>query len=255
MITINQAVPEKIDKPGYDKRWSHQKFAEYFAASHDGYQTYQQTKHRRHIVYSKGKYWLIVDELFTDAKEKDIDFNFHTPCTMTEIGNGFISTQDNGFLITTDSKDGANIEKSKRQGWADLGDLDHEPPHREIDWLIFRKESTGEPERDRMATLIFPFASKTGIHPEDISVEKISMTDTKAIGYRVRSAGTEDIIILSDGTYRTMSDTIEGDFTFGLFSYKNGKLDHASVSGVTSYKVSGGTGKSFAKRQDCEVQE
>ncbi len=255
MITVNQAVPEKIDKPGYDKKWSSQKFTEYFAASHDGYLKYQKTKHRRHIVYSKSHYWLIVDEIFTQEKDKEIDFNFHTPRDMTEITNGFISNQDNGFLILTDNSDASNIQKIKSKGWADLGDLDNEPSNREIDWLIFRKGSKGEPGADRMATLIFPFKSKNTIHPEDISVEKLAMTDPTAIGYKVRSAGREDVIILSDGKYRIMTDTIEGDFTCGLFSYKNGAFDHSSVSGVKKYTVSGETANSFAQRQDFEFQK
>ncbi len=255
MITINQAVPEKIDKGGYDKIWSHQKFTEYFAATHDGYLTYQKTRHRRHIIYSKGRYWLIVDELVTKEKGKDIDFNFHTPCDMTEITNGFLSNQENGFLITCDNADSANIVKIKSKGGADLGDLDNEPSNREIDWLIFRKKSTGNKGSDRMATLIFPFASKSTIHPADISVEKMAMADTNAIGYKVRSAGREDIIILSDGNYRKMTETIEGDFTCGLFSYTNGRLTYSSFSGVQKYKIPGEAVKSFAKRQDLEIQQ
>jgi hypothetical protein len=255
MITINQAIPEKLDKSGYDKIWSPQKFTEYFAATHDGFLAYQQTRHRRHIVYSKSRYWLIVDEIFTKEKDKDIDFNLHTPCDMTEIMNGFISDQENGFLIKSDNSDAPNIQKIKSKGWADLGDLDHEPSNREIDWLIFRKESKGEQETDRMATVIFPFESKTKIDPEDISVEKLVMADKRAIGYRVKSAGTEDIIIFSDGTYRKLTDTIEGDFKYGFFSYKNGKLAYSSLSGVKKYKVSGESENSFSKRQDFEVQK
>lgn len=229
MLTVNQAVPEKIDKPGYDKLWFPKRFTEYFAATHDGYVTYQQTKHRRHIVSSKGRYWLIIDEPFTKEKDKDLDFNFHTPCDMTAIANGFISAQENGFLIVTDKADSSNVQRMRSKGMADLGDIDNEPANREIDWLIFRKGSKGEAAADRMATLIFPFASKRAIDPSAISVEKLVLKDAHAIGYTVRSMGREDIIIISDGTQRTFTDTIEGAFKFGFFSYTNGRLDHSEV--------------------------
>jgi hypothetical protein len=255
MITINQAVPEKIDKFGYDKIWSPQKFTEYFAASHDGYLRYQKTKHRRHIIYSKSNYWLIVDEIFTKEKDKDIDFNFHTPCNMTEINNGFISNEENGFLILYDNSDASNILKIKKSGFADLGDLDNEPTNRAIDWLVFRKESTGNSENDRLATLIFPFESKNKINPSDYSVEKIAMNDKNAIGYKVKSAGREDIVILSDGKYRKFTDVIEGDFKFGLFSYSNGKLIYSSMTNVEKFKIAGETEKTLVKRMDYEYKK
>jgi hypothetical protein len=255
MITINQAVPEKIDKFGYDKIWSPQKFTEYFAATDDGYLRYQNTKQRRHIIYSKSRYWLIVDEIFSKEKGKDIDFNFHTPCDMTEINNGFISNQENGFLIFSDNSDGLNIKKIKSKGKADLGDLDNEPPNRDIDWLIFRKESKGTAESDRMATLIFPFESKNKINPADISVEKIELNDKTAIGYKVKSGDSEDIIILSDGKYRKFTDKIEGDFRYGFISYKAGKFDYSDFSAVAKYKIEGESEKTFNKKQDYEIKK
>jgi len=255
MITINQAIPEKMDKFGYDKIWSPLKHTEYFAATHDGYLRYQKTKHRRHIIYSKNSYWFIVDEIFTNEKGKEIDFNLHTPCDMKEISNGFISNQENGFLILSDEGDASSVKKIKSKGWADLGDLDNEAAYREIDWLIFRKESNGKSESDKLATLILPFETKSKINMSDYSVEKIVMNDKSATGYRVKSSGKEDVIIISDGKYRKFMDSIEGDFKFGFFSYKEGILVYSNLSNVKKYKINGDSNKGFPKRRDFEYQK
>ncbi len=255
MITINQAVPEKMDISGYDKIWSPQQCTEYFAATHDGYVRYQQAKHRRHIVFSKTRYWLIIDEVHTAGKDQEMDFNFHTPCSMTEIDDGYISLQDNGFLIKQDHRDAINVRRIKSKGGANLGGLPNEPGNREIDWLIFRKRLTGDDQSDRMATLIYPFASKENIAPTDVLVEKLDLKDDAAVGYRVRIANREDIIILSDGKYRKFTDTIEGDFQCCVISSTPGGVDYAGFASVGKFKIAGVTRDSFKIKQDYEYKK
>jgi hypothetical protein len=255
MVTINQAVPEKMDKPGYDKYWSPLNHTVFFAATHDGYARYQQAQHRRHIVFSRSRYWLIIDEVRTAGKDQEMDFNLHTPCSMAETGDGYISMQDNGFLIKQDRLDAPAITRMKSKGGADLGGLRNEPDNREIDWLIFRKTLTGNRRSDKMATLIYPFASKEGLIPADVSVERLDLKDSAAIGYAVRTKDRTDIIIVSDGTYREFTDTIEGDFRYGLISSTTGGVEYAELSSVAQYKI-GGVGKdSFNTRRDLEYKK
>ena len=254
MITINQAIPEKMDKPGYDKLWSPQKHTEYFAATHDGYVRYQKTKHRRHIIFAKNSYWLIVDEIMTKEKNKEIDFNLHTPCSMTAIDQGYISNETSGFLIKYDRADAAKIARLKFKGEADLGELPNEPAHREIDWLIFRKQSTGQTRSDRLATLIYPFAAKNEIDPATIWVERMELDDNAATAYRVHSHNRQDVIILSDGKYRKFTEKIEGDFQYGFISHVNGKLDYAEFSQVSKCRIDGET-KSFSQKRDFAYQQ
>lgn len=254
MLTINQAVPEKRDLPGYDKIWSPQQFTEYFAASHDGYVRYQKAKHRRHIIYSRARYWLIIDEVNTAGIDQEMDFNFHTPCSMTEIEDGFISVQDNGFLIKQDHLDAHQIRKIKSMGGANLGDLPNEPSHRDIDWLVFRKLLTGDRQSDRMATLIYPFASRAHLAPADFSVEKLELLDADAVGYKVKIENRQDIIILSDGKYRKFTDTISGDFKFGLISATKAGIDYAGFANVGKFTIAGVTGDSFKTKRDYEYK-
>jgi len=187
MVTINRAVPEKMDKPGYDKHWSVLKQSIFFAATHDGYVRYQKARHRRHIVYSKARYWLVIDEVQTTGSRQEMDFNLHTPCSMKETDDGYISIQENGFLIKQDHQDAHATQRVLSRGGADLTDLRGESSNREIDWLIFRKVLAGDRRVDRMATLIYPFASQTSCDPADVSVARLAMKDTAAIGYRVRT--------------------------------------------------------------------
>ena len=255
MVTINQAVPEKMDKPGYDKYWSPLKHTVFFAATHDGYVRYQQARHRRHIVFSRSRYWLIIDEVRTAGKDQEMDFNLHTPCSMAETDDGYISMQDNGFLIKQDHLDLPAIKRIKSKGGADLNGLRNEPENRDIDWLIFRKTLTGNRRSDRMATLIYPFASKERLIPTDVSVERLELKDSAAIGYAVRTKDRTDIIIVSDGRYREFTDTIEGDFRYGLFSSTAGGVDYVGLSSVARYKI-GGVGKdSFNTRRDFEYKK
>ncbi len=255
MLTINRAIPEKLDKPGYDKLWSPQRSTEYFAATHDGYVRYQKAKHRRHIVFSKTKYWLIIDEVNTSGNNQEMDFNFHTPRSMTEIDDGYISVQDNGFLIKQDHLDAPNITRIKSKGGANLGGLANEPSDREIDWLIFRKLLKNDRRSDRMATLIYPFASKEHFVHADVSVEKLDMKDDTAIGYKVKTENREDVIILSDGKYRKFTDKIEGDFKCVRISSTAGVVDYVGFSSVAQFKIDGVMGDSFKTRRDYEYKK
>ena len=255
MITINQAVPEKRDMPGYDKVWSPQEETEVFAATNDGYLRYQKAQHRRHIVFAKKRYWLIIDEVQTAGKDQEMDFNLHTPCSMTEIEDGFVSAGENGFLIKQDRREGPTISRIKSHGEANLAGLQNEPAYREIDWLIFRKTLTGDRRADHMATLIYPFAASTEIDPADVSVESLDLSDDAATGYRITTKDREDLIILSDGTYRKFTEKIEGDFSYARISSTAGMVDYAGFSGVTRFAIDGVTSESFASRRDYEYQK
>ncbi|MGB6032923.1 MAG: alginate lyase family protein [Bacteroidota bacterium] len=255
MITINQAVPEKRDMPGYDKVWSPQQHTEFFAATHDGYLRYQKARHRRHIVFAKRKYWLIIDEVNTAGNNQEMDFNFHTPCSMAAIEEGFVSSGENGFLIKQDRRDASNVSRIKSKGGADLGGLQNEPRHREIDWLVFRKALGADRRADRMATLIYPFSSAEVIVPADVWVERQDLRDEAAIGYRVKTKDREDHIILSDGTYRRFTDEIEGDFKYARISSTAGGVDYVGLTGVTKFMIDGVIHQSFTTRRDYEYRK
>ena len=252
MLTINQAVPEKLNQAGYDKVWSPQSRLEVFAATHDGYLRYQQARHRRHVIFAKARYWLVVDEVQTRGRNQEMDFNLHTPCTMRELPDGFDSEQARGFVIKHDQRD-TGVVRLRQQGKADLGGLEGEPPYRDIDWLIFRKQLTGERANDRLATLIFPHADNAGFDPATVTVERVDLQDEAAIGYRVRSAGREDLVIISDGFYRRFTDDVAGDFLYAVISRDAaGTVDYVGAVGAVEVEVKGGPTETFKEKRDYE---
>jgi hypothetical protein len=225
-----------------------------FAATHDGYLKYQKAKHRRHIVFAKGHYWLIIDEVTTTGRNQDMEFNFHTPSVMNELPDGFISRGEKGFVIKQDRRDTQDVQRIRSVGGADLGGLPNEPSHREIDWLIFKKRLTGSPRADRMATLIYPFASSKEVDPARITVEWVDLPDDSAVAYRVTTAKGQDLVIMSDGSYRKFTDGIEGDFTYARISM-TGKVEYAGFTGVSRYKVPGLAPQTFPARRDHEYRK
>jgi len=252
MVTINQAVPEKMDKPGYDRYWSPLKQSIFFAATHDGYVRYQKARHRRHIVYARGMYWLIIDEVSAGDRGREMDFNLHTPCTMRETDDGFVSTEGSGFLIRQDSHDARATRRVLSRGGADLTGLAGEPEHRDIDWLVFRKVLTGDHGADVMATLIYPFTSTTPLHPADVSVSRVALEDSVAFGYRVRTKDGDDLIILSDGAYRKFTSAVSGDFRYARISTRADRAGYAALSGVTRYAIEGLGENTLPSRMDVE---
>jgi len=252
MLTINQAVPEKLNQAGYDKVWSPQSRLEVFAATHDGYLRYQQARHRRHVIFAKGRYWLIVDEVQTRGRNQEMDFNLHTPCTMREVPDGFAAAQARGFVLKHDRSDTA-VQRIRQQGKADLGGLEGEPPYRDIDWLVFRKRLTGERANDRLATLIHPHATIEGFDPAAVSVERVDLRDEAAIGYRVRAGGREELILISDGIYRQLTAEVAGDFLYAVIGRDaTGKVDYVGVVGAVEFSVSGGPAETFKEKRDFE---
>ncbi len=253
MLTINQAVPEKLNQAGYDKVWVPQSRLEVFAATHDGYVRYQQARHRRHVIFRKTQYWLFLDEVDARGRNQEMDFNLHTPCTMQPLADGFASEQERGFIIKQDLRDAANVTRLKQAGDADLSGLEGDNAHRDIDWLIFRKRLQGDRTADCMATLIWPHVAKGGIAPENVTVERVDLKDEVAIGYRVRVGGREDLIIVSDGLYRQFTDKVAGDFLYALISTnESGVVDYAGFVGVVEFRIAGGPGEVFPVKRDYE---
>jgi len=252
MLTINQAVPEKLNQAGYDKVWSPQPRLEVFAATHDGYLRHQQARHRRHVIFAKARYWLVFDEVQTRGRNQEMDFNLHTPCTLRELADGFGSEQARGFVIKHDRRD-TGVVRLRQQGKADLGGLASEPPYRDIDWLVFRKRLTGERTNDRLATLIYPHATQAGFDPATVSVERVDLQDDAAIGYRVRAGGREDLVLISDGFYRRFTADVAGDFLYAVISRDtDGTVDYVGVVGAVEFQVEGGPAETFPEKRDYE---
>jgi hypothetical protein len=105
-----------------------------------------------------------------------------------------------------------------------------------------------------MATLIYPFAPSGTFDPADVWVERVDLKDEAAVGYRVKSMDREDLIILSDGAYRSFTEKIEGDFTYARITTDANGVHYAGFTGVSRFVIDGVPGQSFAAKQDFEYQ-
>lgn len=250
MLTIDDAVVNKRNIFGEEKIWAPQNYTDYFAASHSGYEEFHDTICRRHVVFVKGEYWLIVDEVSTPHKNKQMDFNFHSPLTMNQITNGFISNEEPGAFVT--SIEDSDIKFFKKSGRADLRGIPGKEPNREVDWLIFRKQSKANAEEDRFAILVFPFA--TSFNKENFVFEKMELNETGLYGYRLFFRNYEDWLILSDGKIHQFSNQLSGDFVFGWFRWQEGNLKKLCVANVSNINVTGILSETFDEKTNFEKE-
>lgn len=253
MITINGAVPVKRNLPGYDKVWALLPNLEVFAASHDGYVRHQGTRLRRHVLWAKGQYWLLIDEAETTATEREMEFNLHTPLAMRYTQDGFVSNSSTGFVIRQNEEDRPWTRRERSRGLAQLSGLPGEPNHREIDWLVFRRTLAGKVASDRMATLIVPYRPETESLAIGCSVERIDLPDPATVGYRVRLGDREDWVLLSDGKPRDFGRGIQGDFRYALIRFQGEQLKSASLIDTRSFRLPDGHSESFPDRRNHET--
>jgi hypothetical protein len=224
-----------------------------FAATHDGYVRHQGTRLRRHVLWAKGRYWLVVDAAETTAADREMEFNLHTPLAMRPTQDGFISNGNTGFVIRQNEEDRPWTRRERQRGLAQLSGLPGEPNHREIDWLIFRRPLTGKPASDRMATLIAPYGPETEPVAMSGFVERVELPDPATVGYRVRLGEREDLILLSDGKPRDFGKGIAGDFRYALLSFRSGRLISASFVETTTFRLQDGTTETFPERRNHEI--
>lgn len=253
MVTINGAVPVKRNLPGYDKVWALLPGLEVFAASHDGYVRHQGTRLRRHVLWAKGQYWLLIDEAETTASEREMEFNLHTPLAMRPTPDGFVSNGGTGFVIRQNEEDRPWTRRERRRGLAQLSGLPGEPGHREIDWLVFRRSLTGKAASDRMATLIVPYRPETEAVALSSSVARVDLADGAAVAYRVRVGEREELIVLSDGRPRDFGQGLTGDFRYARLAFIGSRVTAASLIDVSTFRLPDGTTQTFPDRRDHEV--
>lgn len=236
MLMVAEASPMKRNIEGLDLAWSTQEHMDYFAATHSGYQRYHDTLHRRHFAFRRGHYWLIVDEVKTPHAGKALDWQFHTPLSLQATEYGFTSTETPGVRVILPDSEQKGTERFHRKGPAGLGELPGEPPSRDIDWITFRKHSSGNPLQDRMAVLVYPTKEDSpdelprltwSRHPENPNV----------ILCRVRIGNEEDLHIFSDGTPVDVG-AVSGSFTYACLHQRDGQPAWVSVTGATHLQVS-----------------
>lgn len=239
MLMVAESNPMKRNIEGVDLVWSTQEHVDYFAATHSGYQRYHDTLHRRHFAFRRGHYWLIVDEVKTPHSGKALDWQFHTPLSLHRTGYGYASTETPGVRVILPESEQAGTKRFERTGPAGLGELPGEPPSRDIDWITFRKLSSGNPLQDRMAVLVYPTSKDSPYQPPHLTWT-IDPDKPGVLLCRVRIRNEEDLHIFSDGT-PIETGLVTGSFIYACLHQRDGQPVWVSTTGATQLQVSGQT--------------
>jgi hypothetical protein len=235
MLMVAGANPVKHGIEGVDLAWSTQERMDYFAATHHGYQRYHDTLHRRHFAFRRGAYWLILDEVQTPHAGKELDWQFHSPLSLRETTYGFASAETPGVRLVLPESEQEGTQRFHRTGPAGLRDLPGEPASREIDWITFRKLSSGNPLQDRMAVLVYPTTAESSEAVPTLTWSR-DPGDESILHCRVRIGNEEDLHIFSNGS-PVESGPVTGTFTYACLHLRDGQPVWISTTGATGLRV------------------
>ncbi|MCC7355853.1 MAG: hypothetical protein IT330_19100, partial [Anaerolineae bacterium] len=105
-------------------------------------------------VFVKPHYWLIYDRVWAARPGLYLDWFFHSPLALEEIGDGWRSEESPGLSLV--AADATRYERRSGLGPADLTGLPGEPSHRAINWVSFRWVTRGASKPEEIAVLIYP---------------------------------------------------------------------------------------------------
>ena len=247
MVMVNDTSIERGEAFGEDVLWASQKFTDYFAGSHAGYQSAFGVVNRRQIAFVKPNYWIIYDRISSPKEGHKLNWLFHSPLTLEKFASGYVSKETPGVLVlSTDVSDG-KAESMIAEGMASLAGLPEEKePFRKINYISFQKTTSMEGE-DKFGVLVFPFSEK---RPE-VEFRELK-TSSGVVGYAVKNGSTEDQLYFSDGPKKNLAQGIDSDAQFLYMQYDKGKMKKLSVVGATFCRVDGMTILKQTRRKNVE---
>ncbi len=198
MVVVNDSSIDRGQAMGEDVIWALLKQVDYFSAVHGGYRAKFGVDHRRHVLFIKDRYWMILDQL-SGSQPDHWDWLLHSPLTLQELGDGYCSQQSPGMLVLP----AGQPARSLHWGMADVGALPGEKvSHRDINYIRFRLPGG---QRD-LAVLVFPFADQAPA----VQFSKVRRKDS-VLEYAVSGADGQDRIYISDGKERRLSADLTTD--------------------------------------------
>jgi len=248
MVMVNDTSIGRGEANGEDVIWASQKFTDYFAASHSGYEKSLGIRNRRHIVFVKRRYWVIYDEIDSRDGGQKLDWLFHSPLMLEEYKSGYRSKGSPGFLLLLADGSSRSVKRIKSEGMASLAGLpDEKEAFRKINYISFQRVASRDLEENRFGVLVFPYVDRA---PE---LEfRFLRTSPGVTGYAVKDGENEDRLLFSDGKKRAFADGIESDAQFICAQYEKDRLKKLSVVGAALCSVDGKLILKERKRRDFE---
>ena len=238
MVVVNDSSIERGQAAGEEAIWASLKQVDYFSAAHGGYRAKFGVEHRRHVLFVKNRYWLILDQL-SGGQPDHWDWLMHSPLTLQDLRDGYCSSESPGMLVLPASP----TAKSLEWGIADVGALPGEQnSHRDINYIRFRSPGSS---RD-LAVLVYPFADKTPA----VTFAKAVRKD-KVLEFVVKHPDGEDRIYFTDGNERQLSADLSTNARVAVVQRRIGRF---ALLDASQARFMGKTVMRVKKRENREKE-
>jgi len=239
MVVVNDSSLERGQAMGEEVKWASLHQVDYFCASHGGYRSRFGVDHRRHVVFVKEQYWLILDQL-SGSQPQHWDWLLHSPLSLQEVDDGYCSRESPGMLVVPAGRP----DRSLHWGMADVGGLPGENvSHRPINYIRFRSPGA---QRD-LAVVVFPFIGQ----PPEVDFSQIHRKDG-VLEFVVNHVNGRDRIFISDGKERRLSADLTTDARVAVAQDRPRRLALIDASRAT---LQNRTVLAVGKRRDWEKAE
>lgn len=174
--------------------WISRSRFDFFSGSHDGYQRLSNpATHRRDVLFLKGDYWIIVDEIESSGAH-DYQLPFH----FVESAHPSVSVEDTCHVLRERPENNAGLEIfvsasgghwQDESGWVSQAYRQRAPAA--VPTLVFRAEGPTQ-----IVTFVFP---RKALQPS-VSVHAVKTEEGK--GFEVSDGAIRDLVMLETSDYR-----------------------------------------------------
>lgn len=202
MLAVDGVELDRAAAQGRDLAFSHLPLLDYFAATHLGYEKSTGVVHRRHVVFVRPLYFLIVDEIW-NSSPRDFTWHLHSPLALRQFSNARADLypefphdrgigNDPALNILTD--DPGWILATSRAPASVLG-IPGFNEYAEITWLQFKQRLPAA--RSCIAMLLYPSREQnvdlsfTRTGEGNWTVEHAESTDRVCIDFEKRVASVD----------------------------------------------------------------
>jgi hypothetical protein len=244
MLVVSDTDIDRQETRATNVMWSSLSHLDYFAAEHNGYLK-QGVFHRRHVIFIKPFYFLILDDVKSDREGLTLSWYLHSPTELEEKSNGFQSRDSVGCRIISAPKP---FGTRSGKGFAAFSREYQFGKNLQIDWIAFDHKSVrGE---QRLGVLLYPFDH---LHSTDAGEEsKVELQNPSKTHYIIKIGNLADHIYLANESYD------DGDVSTNAVllwvRFKDGSPVLYSMVQGSYLKVGGKTVLSGERKSDAEGQ-